>query len=79
MVDHLTTITAERSLDEGRAFALDAALMVLGFERHQRGGRTMWTSTAVEAGAAKVHLRQRGFRDREFRVVLEYVRQWGIM
>ena len=79
MVDHLTTVAAERDLAEGRASALGAVLADLGFKQHGRGRRAVWMSTTVEAGAAKAHLRDRGFADREFRVVLEYVRRWGIM
>lgn len=79
MVDLLTTVTAEHGLDASRASALGRALAELGFEPSATRRRAAWTSPRVEAGAAKRHLRARGFADREFRVILEYTRRWGIM
>lgn len=79
MVDHLTLVTAETGLARCRARELGAALATLGFERRSGGGDDAFASTRVEAQAVKRHLLARGFRDREFRVVLEYVRQWGVL
>ena len=79
MVDHLTLVTAERGLARCRARELAAALAELGFERRPGRGGEAFGSTRVEAGAAKRHLLARGFDDREFRIVLEYVRQWGVL
>jgi hypothetical protein len=78
MVDLLTLVTPERGLARCRARELAAALGALGFERRPGGGGA-FASTDVEAGAVKRQLLARGFRDREFRVVLEYVRQWGVL
>ncbi len=79
MVDLLTLVTAERGLARCRVHELAAALGGLGFERRPAPGGESFASTEVEAGAVKRHLLARGFRDREFRVVLEYVRQWGVL
>ena len=78
MVDLLTLVTPERGLARCRVRELAAALGALGCERRPAGGEA-FASTDVEAGAVKRHLLARGFRDREFRVVLEYVRQWGVL
>lgn len=79
MVDHLTTVAPERGLPAPRAAALGAALADLGFRRERQAGRGAWSSTAVGATAARAHLRKLGFLDREYRVVLEYVRRWGYL
>jgi hypothetical protein len=78
MIDLLTLVTPERGLARCRARELAAALGALGFARRPDGGEA-FASTEVEAGAVKRQLLARGFRDREFRVVLEYVRQWGML
>ena len=36
-------------------------------------------SETVEAQEAKRYLLERGFRDREFQISLEYTRKWGMM
>lgn len=36
-------------------------------------------STTVEAQDAKLYLLQKGFRDGEFQVYLEYTRKWGML
>lgn len=79
MVDHLTLVTPERGLARCRARQLGAALAALGFEPLPARDGEAFASARVEAGAVKRHLLARGFRDREFRVVLEYARQWGIL
>ena len=79
MVDHLTSVLPRPGLDAERVAALGAALADLGFEQNDGRGRTVWTSTTVEARPAKAHLRARGFADRDFQIVLEYVRRWGVM
>jgi len=78
MVTHLTSVMPERGLSEARAADLGVALIDLGFEPDRRG-RAVFRSATVEAVAAKAYLRGRGFLDREFRLVLEYERSWGIL
>ena len=36
-------------------------------------------STDIEAGDAKRRLIAAGFHDREFQIVLEYTRKWGML
>lgn len=79
MVDHLTTVWPARGLDPVRLAGMAGALDELGFARQAAGPRVSFTSSAVEARTAKAHLRARGFRDREFRLVLEYARRWGTL
>lgn len=79
MVDHLTLVTAEAGLARCRTRELGAALAAMGFERQPGEGDGAFASTVVEAQAAKRDLLARGFREREFRVVLEYVRRWGVL
>jgi hypothetical protein len=79
VVDHLTTIVPEREVPPGRAAALGEALTLLGFAREERRGSAVYRSNRIEAGAAKAYLRGQGFHDREFRILLEYQRLWGIM
>lgn len=79
MVDHLTLVTPERGLARCRVRELAAALAALGFERWRARPEEAYGSSLVEARTVKEHLRARGFADREFRVVLEYVRQWGVL
>jgi hypothetical protein len=78
VVDHLTRVEPERGLAPERVAAMGAALGAIGFAP-AAGRRPAWESAIAEAGDAKAHLRTSGFRDREFRVVLEYVRQWGFL
>ncbi len=77
MVDHLTRITVDGA--EPRADALAGALAAVGFSIRRDRRRIVAESTVVEAQEAKRALLALGFRDREFRVFLEYVRQWGVL
>jgi hypothetical protein len=77
MVDHLTRITVDAGLE--RAGALADALAAIGFAVRRERRRIVAESSAVEAQAAKRHLRALGFRDRDYRVFLEYVRRWGVL
>jgi predicted ATPase len=77
MVDHLTRI----DIDAGgaRAAELVQALSRAGFRVVPQGGRLVAESSAVEAGEAQRQLRALGFADREYRVSVEFVRQWGYL
>ncbi len=77
MVEHLTRITVDARSE--RAEELGRALAAHGFAVRRQRHRIVAESSVVEARAAKEHLRSLGFRDREYRVFLEYVRQWGIL
>jgi hypothetical protein len=77
VVDHLTRITVDRR--EPRAEAIVRALAERGFSVRPERRRLVAESTSVEAQDAKRALLARGFRDREFQVYLEYVRQWGVL
>ncbi len=77
MVDHLTRITVDAGAD--RAEELAGALALRGFSIRRVAGRLVAESDRVEAQDAKRYLRSLGFRDRDFQVFLEYVRQWGIL
>ena len=59
-----------------------AAMEVLaarGFGFKRAGTRIVAESVDVEASEAKGGLLAAGFADREFRIVLEYRRRWGIL
>jgi hypothetical protein len=77
VIDHLTRVTIEA--DAPRRDELAAALATLGFAVTRARGRVVAESTALGGREAKDLLRARGFADREYRVFLEYVRQWGIL
>ena len=77
MVDHLTRVTA--SAGAPRADALAQALASAGFSIRRERGRVVADSSAVEGREAKDLLRAAGFEDREYRVFVEYVRQWGFL
>jgi hypothetical protein len=77
MVDHLTRVTVDAT--GARAEELLAALALWGFTVRRERRRVVADSTTVEAGEAKRALLELGFRDREFRVFLEYVRRWGVL
>ncbi len=79
MVDHLTTVTPDAALGAARQAEMASVLEGIGFSLHRHGRRIAFTSTAVEAQTAKAYLRAHGFGDREFGIVLEYRRQWGIL
>jgi hypothetical protein len=77
MVDHVTRITVDAEGD--RAAELARALEALGFTLRVGRRRFVGESRTVEAQDAKRRLRALGFADREYRILLEYVRQWGIL
>jgi hypothetical protein len=77
MVDHVTRITVDAA--GPRAAALGRALAQLGFTVRAGRGRLVGESSEVEAQDAKRRLRALGFADREYRVILEYVRRWGVL
>ena len=77
MVDHLTRITVDAGTP--RAEELVRALAERGFSVRRERRRLVAESTVVEAQEAKRALLALGFRDREFQVFLEYVRQWGVL
>ncbi len=77
MVDHLTRIVVDAR--EPRGADILRALAERGFSTRRERWRLVAESAVVEAQTAKAYLRASGFRDREFRIVLEYVRQWGIL
>ncbi|WP_242344271.1 hypothetical protein [Anaeromyxobacter terrae] len=77
MVDHVTRVTVDAAAP--RAGALADALAARGFSVRRERARIVAESVTVEAGDAKRQLLALGFRDREFQVFLEYVRQWGVL
>ena len=77
MVDHLTRVTVD--LGAPRAEALAGALATLGFAVTRERKRIVADSSVVGGREAKDLLRARGFQDREYRIFVEYVRQWGIL
>jgi hypothetical protein len=77
MVDHLTTVLLDARAP--RTPAIADVLAALGFAVHRRGGRVVAESAEVEAQDARRRLAALGFRDREFSIVLEYVRRRGIL
>ncbi len=77
MVDHVTRVIVDATAP--RAGALADALAARGFSVRRERARFVAESDAVEAGEAKRQLLALGFRDREFQVFLEYVRQWGVL
>lgn len=79
MVNHLTTVWPARGLEPARIASMASTLGDLGFEQQARGDRVSFASDRVEAQTVKAYLRAHGFRDHEFRLVLEYVRQWGML
>jgi hypothetical protein len=79
MVDHVTTVTPDGALDPARLADMASALEAIGFTVHCGGRSVSFSSDRVEAQTAKAYLRAHGFRDRDFGIVLEYARQWGIL
>jgi hypothetical protein len=77
VVDHLTRIIVDS--EGARASALVGALSTRGFTVRMTRGRLIADSNTVEAAEAKGQLRALGFADREYRVHVEYARQWGFL
>jgi len=77
VVDHLTRVTVYAGAP--RAEALADALAVLGFAVKRERRRIVADSSIIGGQEAKRLLRGRGFEDREYRIFVEYVRQWGIL
>lgn len=62
-----------------RVAAMMELLSGYGFNSIAKDGAVYCYSKDVEAGEAKRLLLAAGFRDREFQIVLEYTRGWGIL
>lgn len=77
MVDHLTRVTVDACAP--RAAALAGALVGLGFAVTRDPKRIVADSSTVGGREARDLLRARGFVDREYRIFVEYVRQWGFL
>lgn len=77
MVDHLTRIAVDAQ--GARAAEFVQALSRAGFRVVAERGRFVGESSAVEASEAKRRLRDLGFGDREYRVSVEFFRQWGYL
>lgn len=77
MIDHLTRVIVGR--DAPRSGDLVRALASLGFAIREEPRRIVADSSTVEAGEAKARLRSLGFGDRDYQLLVEFVRQWGVM
>jgi hypothetical protein len=77
VVDHLTRVIVNASAP--RAAALAGALAGFGFAVTRDRKRIVADSSTVGGREAKDLLRARGFADREYQVLVEYVRQWGFL
>lgn len=77
MVDHLLQVTVDARGARGAALA--ESLAARGFTLRRSAGRLLAESTVVEAREAKAWLRSLGFLDREYRVHVEFSRQWGFL
>lgn len=62
-----------------RVAAMMEALAERGFTFKFEKDRILADSFDMEAQEAKQYLIARGFQDREFQVMLEYARKWGVM
>lgn len=77
MVEHLTRVIVGR--DAPRAGDLVRALASLGFAIREEPRRIVADSSTVEAREAKARLRSLGFGDRDYQLLVEFVRRWGVM
>ena len=77
MVDHVLQVTVDARGARGADLA--EALAARGFSLRRSAGRLLAESTVVEAREAKAWLRALGFLDREYRVHVEFSRQWGFL
>jgi hypothetical protein len=62
-----------------RVVAMAEFLANLGFRISTGKDCIIADSSVVEAGEAKRKLIEAGFHDREFQIVLEYTRKWGML
>lgn len=62
-----------------RAAEMIELLAGAGFRIHAEKDRMVAESTEIEAAEAKALLRSRGFGDREYQMLVEYERRWGLM
>jgi hypothetical protein len=62
-----------------RVVAMAEFLATLGFRISTGKDGIVADSSDVEAGDAKRKLIGAGFQDREFQIVLEYTRKWGML
>jgi hypothetical protein len=77
VVDHLTRVVVDIATPHAEALA--GALEALGFAVTRERRRIVADSSKVGGREVKDLLRARGFADRDYRIFLEYVRQWGIL
>lgn len=77
MVDHVLKVTVDA--EGARGAGLAETLAVSGFTLRSSRGRLIAESTVIEAQEAKAHLRALGFEDREYRIHVEFSRQWGFL
>jgi hypothetical protein len=77
MVDHLTRVTADAAAPGAERLA--GALAALGFTVRREPRQLLADSSTIGGREAKELLRASGFADREYRIHLEYVRQWGFL
>jgi hypothetical protein len=62
-----------------RVAAMMDVLFALGFEFEVKKNVVYANSDQVEAFEAKRSLLEAGFKDREFQIILEYTRGWGML
>ncbi|EGO65204.1 hypothetical protein [Acetonema longum] len=62
-----------------RAAAMMEVMAALGFDFESGKNAILCYSNTTEAYEIKRALRQAGFQDREFQIVLEYTRGWGML
>ncbi|MDD4601290.1 hypothetical protein SDC9_13612 [bioreactor metagenome] len=62
-----------------RVAAMMDLLAAAGFEFEVKKNVVYATSDQVEAFEAKQRLLEAGFKDREFQILLEYTRGWGML
>lgn len=75
-VRQLGRLAAERT---DRVVAMMDFMDALGFRFEARKNTVRCYSNAVEAGEIKRMLLAAGFKDKEFQIVLEYTRGWGML
>jgi hypothetical protein len=62
-----------------RVVAIAEFLAALGFRVSNGKDGIVADSSEIEAGDVKLRLIAAGFHDREFQIVLEYTRKWGML
>ncbi|MCX7781110.1 MAG: hypothetical protein N2491_09395 [Negativicutes bacterium] len=87
MVNKADKVTPELIRDFSRAVAgrplrvaaMMDALAAIGFEFTAHNNVIYADSQTVEAYEVKEYLLKQGFKDREFQIILEYARKWGML